>query len=135
MAAHRNKYRKLVPALALICHLADHPDGGQIGQTALLRALAWAEYLDSHAQRAYASVMRTDADGARELLKRLQRHELPSPFRVRDVYRNGWTRLGDPDQARRAVRKLVDFDHLREEPEQTLGRHTFVYHVNPKALR
>ncbi len=134
LAAHRNKYRKLVPAVALICHLADQPQGGAIGRPALLRALAWAEYLDSHAGRAYASVMRPDADGARELLRRIRRQEVDSPFRARDVYRNGWSRLSDPEQVHRAVRLLCDFDYLRERSDPTGGRPTNVYTVNPRAL-
>jgi putative DNA primase/helicase len=134
LAAHRNKYRKLVPALALICHLADQPQGGAIRRPALLRALAWTEYLDSHAGRAYASVMRTDAEGARDLLKRIRRREVDSPFRARDVYRNGWSRLSDPEQVHRAVRLLCDFDYLRERSDPTGGRPTSVYTVNPRAL-
>jgi putative DNA primase/helicase len=131
---HREKYRKLVPAVALICHLADEPAGGGIGQRSLLRALAWLDYLDSHARRAYASVMRPDADGARELLKRIRRGELPRRFRLRDVYRNGWSRLCDREHARGAARMLVDFDYLAEADEVTGGRPTSSYDVNPKAL-
>ena len=46
LESHLAKYRKLVPALALICHLVD---GGTrfVGLSALERALAWAKYLEN----------------------------------------------------------------------------------------
>src|SRR5205814_9042410 len=106
LIAHRDKYRKLVPALALVCHLADNPNGGRIGSSALLRAQAWAEYLESHAKRAYASVSHADLGGARELLRRIRSGHLLDEFRVRDIYIKGWSRLSTPDQAHRAVRTL-----------------------------
>ena len=47
---HIAKYRKLVPALALINHIADNGDGS-VTQKSLLRALAFVTYLESHARR------------------------------------------------------------------------------------
>ncbi len=60
--AHLAKYRKLVPALALLMHLADH-SAGAIGAASLSKAMAWAHYLESHARRAYASVTQAEAGG------------------------------------------------------------------------
>src|SRR5262249_9413660 len=51
---HIAKYRKLVPALALINHIADNGDG-PVAQKSLLRALAFVTYLESHARRVYGS--------------------------------------------------------------------------------
>jgi hypothetical protein len=134
LIAHFEKYRKLVPALALICHLADKPNGGPIDADALVRALGWVQYAESHARRAYASVIRADAEAARELLRRIRRGEVEDGFRLRDVYRNGWARLGQADQARKAVEMLCDFDYLKAESEQTSGRWTERYRVHPKVL-
>ena len=47
MESHLAKYRKLVPAIALVCALADGET--DVSKTSLLRALAWAEYLQTHA--------------------------------------------------------------------------------------
>jgi hypothetical protein len=47
---HVAKYRKLVPALALIDHLVKG-GAGDVGKESLLRALAMAEYLETHAAR------------------------------------------------------------------------------------
>jgi hypothetical protein len=132
LIAHRDKYRKLIPALALVCHLADNPAGGPIGPTPLLRALGWAEYLDSHARRAYASVSRADLASARELLRRIRAGEVADSFRARDIYIKGWSRLATPEQAHSAARTLAEFDYLREHDEQTGGRSTTRYEVNPR---
>ena len=134
LIAHREKYRKLIPAVALICHLADKRDGGAVGIDALRRALQWADYAESHAKRAYASVIRADAAGARELLRRIRRGEIKDSFRLRDVYRNGWARLGQPEQAKKAAELLCDFDYLRAESEPTGGRWTERYRVHPMLL-
>jgi putative DNA primase/helicase len=134
LVAHRDKYRKLIPALALICHLADNPSGGRIGAPSLLRALGWAEYAESHARRAYASVARPEITGARELLRRIRAKAIPERFRVRDVYLKGWTALSKPEQAHQAARMLADLDYIREHNEQTGGRASIAYIVNPRAL-
>jgi Protein of unknown function (DUF3987) len=54
LEGHLAKYRKLVPALALIHHIADSGEG-LVSQRALLKALATAHYLKSHARRVYGS--------------------------------------------------------------------------------
>ena len=130
--AHLAKYRKLVPSLALLIHLAD--DGGAaVGETALLKALAWAEYLESHARRAYASVTQAEAQSARALLNRIRRGEVPDPFGPRDVYLKHWASLSSPEETHQAVRLLVDLDYLREERQETGGRPKALYWINPKA--
>lgn len=130
--SHLAKYRKLVPALALLIHLADHA-GGAIGETALLKALAWAEYLESHARRAYASVTQAEAESARVLLARIRRGEVPDPFGPRNVYLKHWAYLSNPEEVHQAVRLLGDLDYLREERQETGGRPKALYWINPKA--
>jgi hypothetical protein len=59
MVSHLSKYRKLIPSLALINYLCE--DGkGAITEKSLLRAIAYSEYLESHARRIYASATRLD---------------------------------------------------------------------------
>src|SRR5262249_43810544 len=52
---HFAKYRKLVPVLALINHVADEYEAGAVSQQSVLRALAFTKYLESHAKRVYAA--------------------------------------------------------------------------------
>ncbi len=129
--AHLSKYRKLVPALALLIHLADNGTGA-IGEIALNKALAWAEYLESHARRAYASVTQAEAESARALLQRIRRGEVPNPFVPRDVYQKHWGYLSSPEEVHEAVRMLADLDYLRIEEQATSGRTKRPIWINPK---
>lgn len=130
--SHLSKYRKLVPALALLIHLADST-AGAIGTTSILKALAWAEYLQSHARRAYASVAQAQAEGGRALLRRIKNGEIINPFTPRDVYLKHWANLSNPSQAHEAVRFLADLDYLRIEEHATGGRPKAAIWINPKA--
>lgn len=61
MESHLAKYRKLVPAIALTCALADGET--EVSAESLARALAWSEYLQTHAARAYAAGYRRRLEG------------------------------------------------------------------------
>src|SRR5262249_4194714 len=72
LEGHIAKYRKLVPALALIDHLAG--DGrGSVGRESLLRALALAEYLEMHAHRIYGAADTVDIVAAEAILAQIRR--------------------------------------------------------------
>ena len=121
-----------MPALSLLIHLADN-GGAAIGETALLKALAWADYLEAHARRAYASVTQAEAESARALLNRIRKGEVPDPFAPRDVYLKHWAYLGTPEATHEAVRLLCDLDYLREDRIETRGRPKVEIYINPKA--
>lgn len=131
LEAHLAKYRSLAPSLALLIHLADAPACGPVPAPALLRALAWCEYLETHARRIYAPALAPDLDSAAELARRLP--TLPHPFTARDVYRNCW-RLLDPDGTRRAIEVLLDHGHIRLQEDPTppgRGRPSPRYRIHP----
>lgn len=131
--SHLSKYRKLVPSLALLIHLADEPDGGPVSATATLKAVAWASYLETHARRIYGAVSHRASSGAKALANKLLKGELSTSFALRDVYRNGWTHLGTREEADEAVNVLIDLDWLREVREpQEVGRTPTRYVLNPK---
>ena len=132
LVAHFAKYRKLIPTLALIFHLASRGVGA-ISEAALLRALAWADLLESHARRAYASVQQARMETARALLVKIRAGAVANPIRPRDVYLRGWSGLSDPEDVRRAAELLADLDYLRPEIMQTPGRSKSVYWINPRA--
>ena len=110
--AHLAKYRKLVPALALVLHLANR-DTGPVTLAALEQSLLWANYLESHARRIYSAVLRPDAGAARELAKHLQRGDLPAKFTLRETYRKGWTGLASKEDAEAATEILCDLGWIR----------------------
>lgn len=129
IVSHLSKYRKLIPTLALINHLCDY-DEGAVTEKSLLRAIAYSEYLESHARRIYVSGTRPDIDAANFMLKKISRGKLPNPFRVREVYRKNWTGLDTEQKAKNAINLLVEYNHLTLEEIITGGRPTTHYHYN-----
>jgi putative DNA primase/helicase len=132
--SHLAKYRKLVPGLALLLHLADG-HSGPVGRRQVLQALGWAEYLESHAQRAYGAVTTPEVEAAQAVLFRLRRGELKPQFGSRDVWRPGWAKLTDREVVLDALQLLADLDWLSVEQHPTKGRTATVYTVNPRALQ
>lgn len=128
--AHLSKYRSLVPSVALLLHLAEHQDG-PVKLISTERAVAWAEYLESHARRIYAPAVSPDIDAARLLAARIRAGNVEQRFALRDIYRQGWSGLSTLDTAQAAVQVLEEFDWLRSRQEQTSGRTRTIYEINP----
>src|SRR5262249_58728115 len=120
LESHLSKYRKLVPGLALICHLVDN-GSGPVGTAAIKRAIAWATYLETHAQRAYGSVTAPAGDTARAILARIRAGHLQGEFTARDVWRPGWSRLTDRVAVQAGLDHLVDYDWLATRRVETGG--------------
>ena len=127
IVSHLSKYRKLIPSLALINHLCDTKHGA-VSEKSLLRAIAFGEYLESHARRIYSYATRPDIDAAKTLLKRLASGKLSSPFTGRDIYRAGWAGLETPIKAQSAIDLLEEYGHMRREDRFTGGRPTTHYY-------
>jgi putative DNA primase/helicase len=136
LESHFAKYRKTVPALALVLHLADGGTG-PVGLPATLRALAWAEHLETHARRCYGAVTAVAASAARRILERIRAGDLKEGFRARDVDRAGWSGLTDSEATRAALDQLVDINYLAEAElpaKLTGGRPALVYRINPRVV-
>jgi hypothetical protein len=133
LSAHLNKYRGLIPRLALIHHLASN-GLGPVSLEAICQALRWADYLESHARRVYASTALDSAEAARAIWKRIVRGDLPAPFTARDIRRKQWAGLADKARIEAGLERLLDADWLRKVVVETGGRPSTAHHVNPKAL-
>jgi putative DNA primase/helicase len=138
--AHLAKYRKLVPVLALLIHLAERQTG-PVSLDAFSKALWWASYLQAHARRIYSAVVRPDTAAARELAKHLQRGDVPERFKLREIYRKGWTGLGSKEDAETATEILCDLGWIRiaaDAPSRLPGAPgraaSQMFEVNPKIL-
>jgi putative DNA primase/helicase len=58
LESHYGKYKSLIPSLALLIHLADDEHhSAAVGTDAVNKAIAWSEYLKSHAERVYSSAL------------------------------------------------------------------------------
>jgi hypothetical protein len=133
LAAHLGKFPKAVCAIALLVHLADG-GAGAVSETAVMRALAWSEFLESHARRLYASLGQAHIEAARSLLKRLRRGDLASPFTLREVYRRGWAHLADAEAARAATDLLEAKGWIRGHSaidSGAVGRPSLVFEAHP----
>ena len=134
MESHIAKYRKLVPGLALILHLSSSGTGS-VSERATLQALAWAEYLETHARRAYASISIAEGTAAKAIIERIRKGALPRTFSSWQVWRPGWVMLSDRDQVAGALRLLVDLGWLSISRRETGGRPGTVYEANPRGLQ
>jgi putative DNA primase/helicase len=145
LVAHLAKYRKLIPALALLFALVDTPESqGVIGERELLRALAWGDYLRTHAERVYAAAIVPETAGARLLLEKIRTGGLKEAdgtpavaFTPRLVAVKHWAGLGTPADVRKAADLLADYGWLVKEeapPGAMGGRPSDRYWIHPKLL-
>ncbi|WP_322003342.1 DUF3987 domain-containing protein [Marinobacter alexandrii] len=111
MESHLMKMPKTVAALALIFELVDGT-GDQVGELATGKALDFADYLQSHAERLYSVATHGAVTGARLLIDR--RDKLSDPFTLREVQRKAWAGLTEKAQIRDTLDLLLDYGHLRE---------------------
>lgn len=107
------KFRHHIPALGLALHVVD----GGIGPVTLAatqRALALADYFESHARRLHASGRRVSVRGAHAILEKARAGDLADPFTARDVYRNQWAGLGDRATVADALDLLAAYGWIAE---------------------
>lgn len=134
LESHLSKYRKLVPAIALLHHLIEGRNGN-IGVESLDCALRWHMLLYSHAERCYAGVTSSQTEGARLLLDHIRKGELGDGFTVRDVYRKGWSLLGNTKEATEAAEFLTDMGWVRgvrvDRNSIIEGKPTTRYFIHP----
>lgn len=135
--SHLGKYRSLVPALALVFHLVEH-EHGPVEEAAVLLAVRWATYLESHARRVYSAATAAEVVAARAIWSHVARGDLLDGFDARAIYRKGWTGLSDADDVKGGLELLVEYGYLVESIDPpTAGasgrpRHPR-YLVNPAA--
>lgn len=146
LVSHLAKWRKLIPALALIFALVDTPDSsGVIHERELIRALAWGDYLRTHAERLYAAALIPETTGAHALLAKIKGGKLCDgdgvlweSFTPRLVAVKHWAGLGTPDAVRKAADLLADYGWLAREvvPTGTAGgRPSDRYLIHPMLLK
>lgn len=150
LVSHLSKYRKLMPALALLFELADHAregfagfEGGSWGDRPEIslaqaqRAAAWCEYLESHARRVYSCVVTPQLRAARELAEKIRARKVGADgfFSCREVYLKGWSGLDSPEAVKLAAEVLEDAGWVRSlagESSPLGGRPSNRYEVNPR---
>jgi hypothetical protein len=138
-ASHLAKYRSLMPALALLFHLIDADPSepgfvGFVGETPTLQAIAWCEYLETHARRVYASALSPSMERAAALLKRIKRGDVTEGYSVRDIYVHGWERLQTIEETEDALQTLEAYGWVHVETVSAGpkgGRPSKTVHIHP----
>jgi hypothetical protein len=140
MVEHFGKFRSLMPSLALIFHLIDIANGapgGAVTETAARLAVAWCDYLESHARRIYAMAESPEQEAAVRLASKIKAGGLPNPFTTRDIDRKGWHGLGKGAPLKEALEILAYEGWIVEQPPepQAVGRRPLPsFHINPQVL-
>lgn len=150
LVSHLSKYRKLMPALALLFELAERAGRGSEGFVGApsgidlkirlnqaRRAAAWCEYLESHARRVYSCVVTPQLRAARELAEKLRARKVGADgfFSCREVYLKGWSGLDSPEAVKLAAEVLEDAGWVRSLAGETGplgGRPSNRYEINPR---
>jgi hypothetical protein len=138
LESHFAKYRGLIPALALINHLVDG-GVGPVTEVALLRAIAFSEYLETHARRAYAAGSQFETAAAKTILAHIVKGDLKDGFTARDIQRRNWSNLTDRGDIQNGLDMLSDLDWIFPEkfaPSPGGGRPpSDTYRINPRGLK
>jgi uncharacterized protein DUF3987 len=133
---HFGKYRKLVPSLSLVFHLADTIANPEpvVSLSAVERATGWFTYLWEHAQRVYGLAIGDSAIKARAIARKLQGDALKDGFTAREVWIKNWSGLDSAESVKEPLDVLEGLDWLRsvEIRNPAGGRPTVQYLINPK---
>lgn len=140
LESHLAKYKKLVPALALIFECTYGAAYGctpsEIGVKALSAAIAWAEYLESHAEKVYNCGTDRVIRPAQSLLRRIRSDQLQEPFSARDVYHSKhWSGLTSPEEVQEVLTYLCEHNYLMQQLVKTGGKPAIRYWVHPDVFK
>ncbi len=136
--SHLDKYKKLVPAVALVLELCDGCEKRSVGVESLQRAIRWAQYLESHAMRLYAFASSPERVLASPLLERLLHWKPDLPIRIRSIRQKGWTGLSESKVIESTLETLEDGRWLlsvEDGKSKSGGRPTISWLVHPEAER
>ena len=138
MQAHLAKYGSLMAKLALLFEVIDtlahgHPPPTAIQSRSTLRAMAWCEYLESHAAHLYGAVKNgARVDAAIKLLDKLRAGDLQDGFSAWEVTRKGWTGLKDAKEVQQVLGLLETQGWIRvQRHTDTQGRPAERVYLHP----
>lgn len=130
------KQRKTVPGLALLFHLVDGAESGDmlqpVSRRALLAACGWGAVLESHARHLFVGAVATPA---MMLAARIRRGDLADETSVRNLKRRSWSGLSKASDVDAALDELADHAWLRLEDRDTGGRRSQVIRLHPDLRR
>jgi len=130
--SHLAKFRKLVPALALIFHLLENQTSeSSVSSTSLELALKWVHFLELHARKIYGDVQFSELLSAEALANKIRSGKVQNGDSIRSIYRRHWARLDSPEATDQAVDVLERHHWLRVEQTKSGARPSEVIRFNP----
>jgi len=116
--SHISKYRKLMPALALLFDLMERVAGmrslaGGVGLRAAQLAAAWCDFLEAHARKIYSRELHPERSAAHLLVEKIKAGAIKHEDSVRDLYRPQWAGLKTPEVVWAGLRELEGLGWLR----------------------
>jgi hypothetical protein len=136
--SHLSKYRSLMPSLALIFHLVDVVSigvTGAVSRKATLKAAAWCDFLEAHAQKVYAAELNDELAAAHSLLEKIKAGAIGDEATVRDICRSQWAGITTADAVWSGLRILTKSNIVKIEERQTRGRPSDVILIHPDMKR
>ena len=96
-------------------------------------AADWVDYLETHARRIYSLILDMGPRSAAALAAKIKEGKVNDGFTARDVYKNHWQILDDPELVAVACDELESLGWIRKESIlQTGGRPKVKFFINPK---
>ena len=135
---HLTKYRKLVPALALIFHAVAMADGavaGPVTAEALDLAINWSDFLELHARKLYYPELRGDASAAHALAEKIQVGAVVDGMSIKEITERDWSGLTRTGMVHAGIDLLEAALWVRRETEPTGGRSRVNLRLNPSLRR
>lgn len=134
--SHFSKYRSLMPALALLCHLAsgERSPHEPVSLRAAMRAAQWCVYLEAHAERVYAL---RDRSIEELIVDKIRSGKLTGEIAVRDLHRRFFDqRERKAEDVHRALEELEHLGWVKlSQKTGGRGRPRPVVLINPLGVR
>jgi len=128
LETHLIKMPQTVASLSLLFELLEK-DTTNVGEEATAKALDFADYLKSHAERLYGMTNNVCISNAKLIFNR--RNKLPSPFTLRNIHQRKWVCLSDRQDVQDAIDILLDCKYVSAELVNVNGgRPTMYYYWN-----
>ncbi len=96
------------------------PDSGNlVGERELAKALAWGQYLQTHAIIIYQSIIQLETTGAKTILKKIKAKVLIDGFKAREVAQRQWAGLSEVEAVKKSLVLLTNYEYINPQISPT----------------
>lgn len=136
---HLSKYRKLMPALALLFHVVDWAaekgtSVGSVGLESARMAAVWCDFLEGHAKKVYAITTNFEIFSAEAILKKIKDKKIRDGMKIRDIHRNNWSMLTTSDAVYGGMAVLESCGMVKVEIAYGEGAPTRLIRLHPDLI-